>query len=62
MQYVLANRDKHALQIHLIVKISNDDIDAISTVEKKSAEGSGWLNEVEYTRYLFDCESSKNFS
>lgn len=54
MQNVLANRDKHALQIHLIAKISNDDIDVILTVEKKSAGGSGWLNEVEYTRYLFD--------
>lgn len=28
---MLDNRDKHALQIHLIVKIPNDDIDAILT-------------------------------
>lgn len=28
---MLANRDKHALQIHLIVKIPNDDIDVILT-------------------------------
>lgn len=31
MQHMLANRDKHTLQIHLIFKIPNDDIDAILT-------------------------------
>lgn len=38
MQNVLANHDKHALQIHLIVKISNDDIDVILTLRKKVQE------------------------
>lgn len=38
MQHVLANRDKHPLKIHLIVKISNYDIDAILTVDKKKMQ------------------------
>lgn len=31
MQHMLANNDKHTLQIRLIVKIPNDDIDVILT-------------------------------